>query len=168
MNTAPHKEAFHQASAEEPFLMNCWYVAAWDHELIDGKLLARTILDKPVVMYRGDSGRVAALDDRCIHRGTRLSHGRREGDDLRCMYPGLKFDASGKRIQIPGQENIPPRLGVLLAPRLRAREDAGWLRRVRVQVKADGDRAAGCRLPRGALAPERAAAAVPPQGRAER
>ena len=29
------------------FLKNCWYVAAWDHELIDGKLLARTILDKP-------------------------------------------------------------------------------------------------------------------------
>ena len=28
------------------FLTNCWYVAAWDHELIDRKLLARTILDK--------------------------------------------------------------------------------------------------------------------------
>ena len=27
----------------ENFLQNCWYVAAWDHELIDGKLLARTI-----------------------------------------------------------------------------------------------------------------------------
>ena len=35
------------------FLMNCWYVAAWDHELIDGKLLARTILDKPVRALQG-------------------------------------------------------------------------------------------------------------------
>jgi hypothetical protein len=26
----------------EAFLLNCWYVAAWDHELIDGKLLARS------------------------------------------------------------------------------------------------------------------------------
>ena len=34
------------------FLTNCWYVAAWDHELIDGKLLARTILEKPVLVYR--------------------------------------------------------------------------------------------------------------------
>ena len=57
-------EAIHQASAAEPFLMNCWYVAAWDHELIDGRLLARTILDRPVVLYKGDSGLVAALDDR--------------------------------------------------------------------------------------------------------
>ena len=23
-----------------PYLMNCWYVAAWDHELIDGFLVA--------------------------------------------------------------------------------------------------------------------------------
>ncbi len=25
------------------FLLNCWYVAAWDHELIDGRLLERKI-----------------------------------------------------------------------------------------------------------------------------
>src|SRR5574340_520655 len=74
------------------FLLNCWYVAAWDHELIDGKLLARTILEKPVGLYRGDSGRVVALDNRCCHRGAKLSNGRREGDDLRCMYHGLKFE----------------------------------------------------------------------------
>jgi len=38
------------------FLMNTWYVAAWDHELIDGELLARTVLEKPVLLYKGDSG----------------------------------------------------------------------------------------------------------------
>src|SRR5437764_550066 len=94
------------------FLMNCWYVAAWEYEVIDGRLLPRTIVEKPVVLYRGDSGRVVALDNRCCHRGARLSNGRREGDDIRCMYHGLKFDPSGKCIQIPGQDNIPPKLGV--------------------------------------------------------
>ncbi len=113
---AAQKEAFHQAQAAEAFLMDCWYVAAWDHELIDGRLLARTILDKPVVLYKGDSGKPVALDDRCCHRGARLSKGRREGDDLRCMYHGLKFDAGGKCIQIPGQDNIPPKLGVRSYP----------------------------------------------------
>jgi phenylpropionate dioxygenase-like ring-hydroxylating dioxygenase large terminal subunit len=98
------------------FLQNCWYVAAWDHELIDGKLLARTILGKPVVLYKGESGKVVALDNRCCHRGAKLSNGRMEGDDLRCMYHGLKFDPSGKCIQIPGQENIPPKLGVRAYP----------------------------------------------------
>jgi len=109
-------EAFHQASPSEAFLLDCWYVAAWDHELIDGTLLARTILDQPVVLYRGDSGRPVALDDRCCHRGAKLSQGRREGDCVRCMYHGLKFDASGRCVQIPGQENIPPKLGVRSYP----------------------------------------------------
>ena len=68
------------------FLTNCWYVAAWDHELIDGKRLARTILESPILLYRGESGRVVALDDRCCHRAAPLSMGRIEGDDIRCMY----------------------------------------------------------------------------------
>lgn len=106
------KEMFHQASPTEAFLMNCWYVAAWDHELIDGKLLARTILDKPLVLYKGESGQMVALDDRCCHRGAKLSMGRREGDCVRCMYHGLKFDPTGKCVQIPGQDHVPPKLGV--------------------------------------------------------
>jgi vanillate O-demethylase monooxygenase subunit len=98
------------------FLKNCWYVAAWDHELIDGRMLARTILEEPVLVYKSETGRVVALKDRCCHRGAPLSIGRREGDCVRCMYHGLKFDPSGKCIQIPGQDNIPPKLGVRSFP----------------------------------------------------
>jgi phenylpropionate dioxygenase-like ring-hydroxylating dioxygenase large terminal subunit len=98
------------------FLMNCWYVAAWDHELIDGKLVARTILEEPILLYKGDSGKVVALDERCCHRGAKLSKGRLEGDCVRCMYHGLLYDASGRVVQIPGQDNIPARLGVRSYP----------------------------------------------------
>ena len=108
------------------FLKNCWYVAAWDHELEAGRLLARTLLEKPVVLYRGASGRVVALDNRCCHRGAKLSNGRLEGDDVRCMYHGLKFDAAGKCIQIPGQENIPKGLGVPSYPVLE-RQHLVWI-----------------------------------------
>jgi vanillate O-demethylase monooxygenase subunit len=97
---------------EEIFLKNCWYVAAWDHELIDGRKLARTILEKPVVLFRGHSGRYVALDDRCCHRGAPLSMGRIEGDCLRCMYHGMKYDPSGMCIEVPGQERIPKTLKV--------------------------------------------------------
>jgi hypothetical protein len=38
------------------FLKNCWYIGAWDHELIDGKLLRRVLLNEHVLMYRGESG----------------------------------------------------------------------------------------------------------------
>ena len=98
------------------FLRNSWYVAAWDHELIDGKKLARMLLERPIVLYRGASGKVVALDDRCCHRAAPLSMGRIEGDDIRCMYHGMKFDTSGKCIQIPGQDIIPPKLGVRSYP----------------------------------------------------
>jgi phenylpropionate dioxygenase-like ring-hydroxylating dioxygenase large terminal subunit len=98
------------------FLRNCWYVAAWDHELIDGKLLSRTLLNEHVLLYRGDSGRVVALNDRCPHRGALLSRGRLEGDAVRCMYHGIKFDGSGKCVQIPGQDMIPPKLRVRSYP----------------------------------------------------
>lgn len=93
--------------SDSSFLMNCWYVAAWDHELLDGKILARTLLEKPVVLFRGDNDKYVALDDRCCHRAAPLSMGRVEGECIRCMYHGLKFDASGKCIEIPGQERIP-------------------------------------------------------------
>src|SRR5258708_34012184 len=98
------------------FLMNCWYVAAWDYELIDGKLLDRTILEQPVVLYKGDSGRPVALDNRCAHRGAKLSNGRLEGDCVRCMYHGLKFDQTATCVQSPGQDNIPAKLGVRSYP----------------------------------------------------
>jgi phenylpropionate dioxygenase-like ring-hydroxylating dioxygenase large terminal subunit len=98
------------------FLRNCWYVAAWDHELIDGRLVARTLLGDHVLLYRGDNGSVVALQDRCPHRGALLSKGRREGDSVRCMYHGLRFDVTGRCTQIPGQDMIPPKMRVRSYP----------------------------------------------------
>jgi phenylpropionate dioxygenase-like ring-hydroxylating dioxygenase large terminal subunit len=94
------------------FLKNCWYMAAWDYELNDGKLLPRMLLGERVLLYRGESGTVAALNDRCPHRGALLSDGRLEGDSVRCMYHGIKFERSGKCLEIPGQEMIPPKVRV--------------------------------------------------------
>jgi phenylpropionate dioxygenase-like ring-hydroxylating dioxygenase large terminal subunit len=98
------------------FLKNCWYVAALDQELIDGKLLARTLLGEHVLLYRGAGGSVFAMNDRCPHRGALLSRGRLEGDGVRCMYHGIKYDGSGKCVQIPGQDMIPPKLKVRIYP----------------------------------------------------
>jgi len=98
------------------FLKNCWYVAGWDHELIDGKLLSRMLLNENVLLYRGESGKVVAMNDRCPHRGALLSQGRLEGDAVRCMYHGIKFDGAGKCVQIPGQDLIPPKMRVRTYP----------------------------------------------------
>jgi len=94
------------------FLRNCWYVGALKQELRDGRLLSRRLLGEHVLMFRGDSGQLFALNDRCPHRGALLSQGRLEGDSVRCMYHGIKFDGVGKCVQIPGQDMIPPKLRV--------------------------------------------------------
>ena len=98
------------------FLRNCWYVAALDQELIDGKLLSRRVLGEHLLIYKGESGKVVAMNDRCPHRGALLSRGRLEGDAVRCMYHGIKYDGAGKCVQIPGQDMIPPKLRVRTYP----------------------------------------------------
>lgn len=89
------------------YVRDAWYVAAWNTELQTGKPLAVSILGEGIVIYRGESGQIAALEDRCVHRLAPLSLGRCEGDRLRCMYHGLLFDPDGTVAEIPGQELIP-------------------------------------------------------------
>lgn len=52
------------------FIKNCWYVAAWDHELPrqETGLLQRTILSESILMYRTSDGQVVALSNKCCHR----------------------------------------------------------------------------------------------------
>jgi vanillate O-demethylase monooxygenase subunit len=89
------------------WVRNAWYVAAWSHEIEPGRIHARTIIDQPLVLYRTSAGEVVALEDRCPHRFAPLSLGRLEGDELRCMYHGLKFAPDGTCVEIPGQKLIP-------------------------------------------------------------
>jgi vanillate O-demethylase monooxygenase subunit len=85
---------------------DCWYVAATADEVGDG-LTSRRILDTPVVLYRLADGTVAALEDRCAHRPYPLSAGHREGDQLVCGYHGCTYDATGRCVRMPSQDNPP-------------------------------------------------------------
>jgi phenylpropionate dioxygenase-like ring-hydroxylating dioxygenase large terminal subunit len=67
------------------FLKNYWYVAAWSQE-VDQRPLGRILLDEPVVFFRKQDGAVAALEDRCAHRGYPLHAGRVIEDNLECGY----------------------------------------------------------------------------------
>lgn len=98
------------------FLYNSWYVAAWDHEVVTGQLLSRKILGQNICFYRSEEGKVVALEDRCCHRWAPLSLGRQEGNAIRCMYHGLKFDPQGACIEIPGQAQIPDKARVRSYP----------------------------------------------------
>lgn len=98
------------------FIKNCWYVAGWDKEIPEDGFLSRIVTNVPLVFWRDAHGTVVALEDRCCHRGAPLSKGRREGDCIRCMYHGLKFDATGACVEIPSQTRIPPQAKVRAFP----------------------------------------------------
>jgi phenylpropionate dioxygenase-like ring-hydroxylating dioxygenase large terminal subunit len=98
------------------FLRDCWYMAGWARDFSAERPAAVTLLNEPLVIYRTADGSPAALQDRCCHRFAPLSMGRIEGDNLRCMYHGLKFAPSGKCIEIPGQAKIPPQACVRAFP----------------------------------------------------
>lgn len=99
------------------YARNAWYVAAWSDEIADDKPFAISILSDPIVIYRAaESGKIFALQDRCVHRLAPLSLGRCEGDKLRCMYHGLLFNPDGTVAEIPGQEKIPAQAKVRAYP----------------------------------------------------
>lgn len=74
---------------------NAWYMACWADDLARDRLLARTLLDRPVVLFRDADGAPAALDDMCPHRFAPLSRGRVQDGVVQCGYHGLRFDAAG-------------------------------------------------------------------------
>lgn len=98
------------------FIHQSWYVAAWDHEVTSDGLLARKLLGQPIVLYRDEAGQVVALEDRCCHRAAPLSAGRKEGDCVRCLYHGMKFNSQGICVEIPGQHQIPGKARVRTYP----------------------------------------------------
>lgn len=90
------------------FIRNCWYAAAWDHEVREGAILSRMIAAEPLAIYRTETGQPVVLEDRCCHRHAPLSEGRVIGSEIQCMYHGLKFAVDGRCTDIPGQTRIPP------------------------------------------------------------
>lgn len=98
------------------YLLDCWYCAAWTNELSD-KPLGRTLLEKPIVVYRDSTGNPVALDGACPHRFAPFANGMVSGDEIMCPYHGLRFDRSGVCTHNPhGAGRIPPNARVSSYP----------------------------------------------------
>src|SRR6266568_4604018 len=55
----------------------------------------------PLVLFRTTSGRLAALEDKCGHRGVPLSCGSVQGEDIRCGFHHFRFNADGECANVP-------------------------------------------------------------------
>ncbi len=61
------------------------------------------ILGENLTLFRGTSGKVYLVGNRCAHRGTQLSTGIVDGEGIRCIYHGWKFDGSGQCVDQPSE-----------------------------------------------------------------
>jgi phenylpropionate dioxygenase-like ring-hydroxylating dioxygenase large terminal subunit len=75
---------------------------------------AAEVLGQRIVLFRtGDD--IVALDDLCIHRGTALSLGWLDGNEIVCHYHGWRYDKDGVCTRIPSLPEggrIPPKARV--------------------------------------------------------
>ena len=86
-----------------------WYPLAWSDELKAGRALGRRFAGEPIVLFRGSSGQVIALEDRCAHRQVPLHLGVVEGDQIKCHYHGWAYACDGKCVDVPylGKGQLP-------------------------------------------------------------
>jgi 5,5'-dehydrodivanillate O-demethylase len=86
------------------YLRRFWHPVYRVKDLPVGRPKPIEVLGERFTLYRGEDGKPRLVDFRCPHRGTQLSLGWIEGNDIRCRYHGWKFDANGQCIEQPNED----------------------------------------------------------------
>lgn len=85
------------------YLRLFWHPVYRSEDLPAGRARPLKIMSEEFTLYRGEGGQAHAVAFRCAHRGTQLSTGWVEGDNLRCFYHGWMFDGSGQCVEQPAE-----------------------------------------------------------------
>jgi len=99
-----------------------WYPVAVSASVRKKKTFPAVFAGERIALYRGESGTVYALEDRCAHRQVPLSMGVVEGDVLRCCYHAWAYRGTGRISQIP---YLPKGVSAVSAP-TRSGKPTGW------------------------------------------
>ena len=87
--------------------MDCVAVG-FSKNLQNGRVMRAFVNEQDIVLWRSRSGQLSAWENRCPHRGMRLSHGFVRGEALACMYHGWHYDSEGKCRYIPAHPDLDP------------------------------------------------------------
>lgn len=93
----------------DALLINNWYVGALSHDL-KNKPIQTIIYDEAIVLYRDESGKAVALEDRCAHRATQLSQGKICAGKIQCPYHGWTYNQEGQVTHVPSEGEGAPKL----------------------------------------------------------
>lgn len=87
-------------------LRGLWYpvLASWE---VQSAPVGITRLGEQIVVWRNKDGQVQALEDRCPHRGARLSMGWNLGDRIACWYHGVEVAGNGEVKDVAAVDKCP-------------------------------------------------------------
>jgi phenylpropionate dioxygenase-like ring-hydroxylating dioxygenase large terminal subunit len=101
-------------------LRACWHPVAYAADVARAPH-ATTLLGEPLVLWRDTDGTPHAFRDVCVHRGTALSIGCVEGDEIVCAYHGWRYRGDGACTAIPQlaePARVPARARAVVYPAL--------------------------------------------------
>ena len=95
-----------------------WYAALASQRLGEAPVAAR-VLDHDIALWRDQSGRANAVENRCTHRGAQLSLGDVTAGAIACRYHGWRYGGDGACVHIPSLldgQSIPRGIAVRAFP----------------------------------------------------
>jgi len=85
-----------------------WFPAAMTNAILPETAVRAIIRTDDIALWRGADGVARAWENRCPHRGMRLSYGVVRGNRLTCLYHGWTYDGDGGCAAIPAHPDVTP------------------------------------------------------------
>jgi nitrite reductase/ring-hydroxylating ferredoxin subunit len=83
-----------------------WHPVALSASLDPGSSAGTHIDGAEYVVWRDNSGVAHVWQDRCPHRGMKLSFGFVRGDHIACLYHGWQYDTNGRCRYVPAHPDL--------------------------------------------------------------
>jgi 5,5'-dehydrodivanillate O-demethylase len=91
-------------------LRKFWQPVALSTDLKAASARPLRVLGENLTLYRGASGRAHLIGERCAHRCSVLHTGVIEGEQLRCMYHGWRYNGEGVCTDMPAEKQPRPNM----------------------------------------------------------
>lgn len=83
-----------------------WIPVALSADIEAGTSAGTLVNGEERVVWRDDKGAIHVWEDRCPHRGMRMSFGFVRGDHIACLYHGWRYDTGGQCRYIPAHPEL--------------------------------------------------------------
>lgn len=83
-----------------------WSPIALSRDVPEGVTRAVILDGRELVIWRSEAGATQVWEDRCPHRGMRLSFGFVRGEALNCLYHGWQYGTSASCRKIPAHPDL--------------------------------------------------------------